>query len=94
MKRPTNWSFYPQGLNLNKILFQKIFEKVYECEFKSQFEERGIFYKFVLIDAMVAKAMKSTGGFIWAMKNYDGDVQSDFVAQGWESKSISIFNPF
>jgi isocitrate dehydrogenase len=61
---------------------KNIFEKVYESEFKSQFEEREIFYKFVLIDAMVAKAMKSTGGFIWAMKNYDGDVQSDFVAQG------------
>jgi len=66
-----------------------MFKEVYEREFKSQFEELGIFYKFVLIDAMVAKAMKSTGGFVWAMKNYDGDVQSDFVAQGFGSLGLT-----
>ncbi|CBY43080.1 unnamed protein product, partial [Oikopleura dioica] len=70
-------------------LYQNMFKEVYEREFKSQFEELGIFYKFVLIDAMVAKAMKSTGGFVWAMKNYDGDVQSDFVAQGFGSLGLT-----
>jgi len=70
-----------------------MFKEVYEREFKSQFEELGIFYKFVLIDAMVAKAMKSTGGFVWAMKNYDGDVQSDFVAQGSRKNKLPIFKP-
>ena len=68
--------------SLQVALGGKIFKEFYDQEFKNQFEECGIFYKFVLIDAMVAKSMKSAGGFIWALKNYDGDVQSDFVAQG------------
>lgn len=51
-------------------------------EYKSQFEAKGILYEHRLIDDMVAQAMKSDGGFIWACKNYDGDVQSDAVAQG------------
>lgn len=51
-------------------------------EYKSQFEAKGILYEHRLIDDMVAQAMKSEGGFIWACKNYDGDVQSDAVAQG------------
>lgn len=52
-------------------------------EYRSQFEAKGIWYEHRLIDDMVAQAMKSEGGFIWACKNYDGDVQSDSVAQGW-----------
>lgn len=52
-------------------------------EYRAQFEAKGIWYEHRLIDDMVAQAMKSEGGFIWACKNYDGDVQSDSVAQGW-----------
>lgn len=52
-------------------------------EYRAQFEANGIWYEHRLIDDMVAQAMKSEGGFIWACKNYDGDVQSDSVAQGW-----------
>ena len=51
-------------------------------EYKSQFEAKGIWYEHRLIDDMVAQALKSEGGFVWACKNYDGDVQSDTVAQG------------
>ena len=51
-------------------------------EFKAQFEAKGIWYEHRLIDDMVAQALKSEGGFVWACKNYDGDVQSDSVAQG------------
>ena len=51
-------------------------------EYKSKYEEAGIWYEHRLIDDMVAQAMKSEGGFVWACKNYDGDVQSDSVAQG------------
>lgn len=51
-------------------------------EYISKFQDRGIWYEHRLIDDMVAQAMKSDGGFIWACKNYDGDVQSDSVAQG------------
>ena len=51
-------------------------------QYKSQFESSGIWYEHRLIDDMVAQAMKSEGGFVWACKNYDGDVQSDSVAQG------------
>ena len=51
-------------------------------EYKSKFEAKGIWYEHRLIDDMVAQALKSEGGFVWACKNYDGDVQSDSVAQG------------
>lgn len=51
-------------------------------DYKSQFEAKGIWYEHRLIDDMVAQALKSEGGFVWACKNYDGDVQSDSVAQG------------
>lgn len=54
-------------------------------EFKTQFEAKGIFYEHRLIDDMVAQALKSSGGFVWATKNYDGDVQSDILAQGFGS---------
>ena len=51
-------------------------------EYKSKYEAKGIWYEHRLIDDMVAQAMKSEGGFVWACKNYDGDVQSDSIAQG------------
>ena len=65
--------------------FKDIFQEVYEKEFESLFREAGITYEHRLIDDMVASAMKWNGGFVWACKNYDGDVQSDTVAQGFGS---------
>ena len=65
--------------------FKDIFQEVYENEFKELFQEAGITYEHRLIDDMVASAMKWHGGFVWACKNYDGDVQSDTVAQGFGS---------
>ncbi|KAF3334746.1 seed maturation protein PM41 [Carex littledalei] len=61
--------------------FKDIFQEVYEAEWKSKFEAAGIWYEHRLIDDMVAYAVKSEGGYVWACKNYDGDVQSDFLAQ-------------
>ncbi|MCV6595925.1 MAG: NADP-dependent isocitrate dehydrogenase [Mangrovicoccus sp.] len=68
--------------------FLEIFAEVYESEFKKAFEEKGIWYEHRLIDDMVACAMKWSGGFVWACKNYDGDVQSDTVAQGFGSLGL------
>jgi isocitrate dehydrogenase len=68
--------------------FKDIFQEVYESEFKGAFEAAGIEYQHRLIDDMVAYAMKSSGGFVWACKNYDGDVQSDSVAQGFGSLGL------
>ncbi|KAK2147700.1 hypothetical protein LSH36_540g01017 [Paralvinella palmiformis] len=65
--------------------FKDIFEEIYEKDYKKQYEAAGIYYEHRLIDDMVAQAMKSEGGFVWACKNYDGDVQSDSVAQGYGS---------
>lgn len=65
--------------------FKDIFQEVYENEFKDAFKQAGITYEHRLIDDMVASAMKWHGGFVWACKNYDGDVQSDTVAQGFGS---------
>ena len=65
--------------------FKDIFQEVYEHEFKDAFAKAGITYEHRLIDDMVASAMKWNGGFVWACKNYDGDVQSDTVAQGFGS---------
>lgn len=59
-------------------------------QYKSQFEAQKIWYEHRLIDDMVAQAMKSEGGFIWACKNYDGDVQSDSVAQGRELEPVEV----
>lgn len=55
--------------------FKDIFQEIYESEYKSQFEAAGLWYEHRLIDDMVAQAVKSQGGFVWACKNYDGDVQ-------------------
>ncbi len=68
--------------------FMDIFMDVYNNEFKSQFEEKGLWYEHRLIDDMVAFALKNDGGFVWACKNYDGDVQSDIVAQGFGSLGL------
>lgn len=68
--------------------FKDIFQEVYENEFRSKFEAAGIHYEHRLIDDMVAAAMKWNGGFVWACKNYDGDVQSDTVAQGFGSLGL------
>lgn len=65
--------------------FKDIFQDIFEKGYQPQFESKGIWYEHRLIDDMVAYAMKSEGGFIWACKNYDGDVQSDSVAQGYGS---------
>ena len=68
--------------------FKDIFEEVYQSEFKSQFLALGITYEHRLIDDMVASALKWSGGYVWACKNYDGDVQSDTVAQGFGSLGL------
>ena len=68
--------------------FKDIFQDIFEAEFKTQFAAAGITYEHRLIDDMVASAMKWNGGFIWACKNYDGDVQSDSVAQGYGSLGL------
>ena len=68
--------------------FKDIFEEVYEEEFRSDFQEAGITYEHRLIDDMVASCLKWEGGYVWACKNYDGDVQSDTVAQGFGSLGL------
>ena len=68
--------------------FEDIFQEVFDAEFKDKFEAAGITYEHRLIDDMVAAAMKWNGGFVWACKNYDGDVQSDTVAQGFGSLGL------
>ena len=68
--------------------FRDIFAEVYEQEYSVKFKEAGLFYEHRLIDDMVAQMLKSTGGFVWACKNYDGDVQSDVVAQGYGSLGL------
>ncbi|XP_046825481.1 isocitrate dehydrogenase [NADP] cytoplasmic [Vespa crabro] len=68
--------------------FKDIFQEIYEKEYKTQFEAKKIWYEHRLIDDMVAYAMKSEGGFVWSCKNYDGDVQSDSIAQGYGSLGL------
>lgn len=68
--------------------FKDIFEEVYEKDYKSEFVAKKLWYEHRLIDDMVAYAIKSNGGFVWACKNYDGDVQSDIVAQGYGSLGL------
>jgi len=86
------WNLYFSSKNtiLKKYdgRFKDIFEEVYQNEFKSKFDELGITYEHRLIDDMVAFCLKSEGGFVWACKNYDGDVQSDIVAQGFGSLGL------
>ena len=68
--------------------FKDIFAEIYETEFKEQFEAAGLTYEHRLIDDMVAASLKWEGGYVWACKNYDGDVQSDTVAQGFGSLGL------
>jgi len=68
--------------------FKDLFEEIYQAEFKHKFDAEGITYEHRLIDDMVAQALKWSGAFVWACKNYDGDVQSDIVAQGFGSLGL------
>jgi isocitrate dehydrogenase len=68
--------------------FKDLFQEVFDAEFKDQFDKEGLTYEHRLIDDMVACAIKWSGGFVWACKNYDGDVQSDIVAQGFGSLGL------
>jgi isocitrate dehydrogenase len=68
--------------------FKDIFQEIYDKEFKAEFAKKNIFYEHRLIDDMVAAALKWSGGYVWACKNYDGDVQSDTVAQGYGSLGL------
>ncbi|MCJ8145029.1 NADP-dependent isocitrate dehydrogenase [Ancylobacter sp. A5.8] len=68
--------------------FRKLFQEIYEAEFKAEFEKHKIWYEHRLIDDMVASTLKWSGGYVWACKNYDGDVQSDIVAQGFGSLGL------
>ncbi|CAA7612853.1 NADP-dependent isocitrate dehydrogenase [Magnetospirillum sp. UT-4] len=87
-----NWPVYLS--TKNTILkaydgrFKDIFQEVYEAEFKAEMDKRGTTYEHRLIDDMVASALKWSGAFVWACKNYDGDVQSDTVAQGFGSLGL------
>jgi isocitrate dehydrogenase len=68
--------------------FKDLFQEIFDKEYKEQFDKAGLWYEHRLIDDMVAYAIKSNGGFVWACKNYDGDVQSDIVAQGYGSLGL------
>ncbi|KAI9329134.1 hypothetical protein DFJ73DRAFT_112726 [Zopfochytrium polystomum] len=68
--------------------FKDIFQEIYETKYADKFKALGIWYEHRLIDDMVAQALKSSGGFVWATKNYDGDVQSDIIAQGYGSLGL------
>ena len=68
--------------------FKDIFQEIFDAEYKDKFEEAGITYFYTLIDDAVARVIRSEGGYIWACKNYDGDVQSDSVAQGFGSLGL------
>ncbi|KAJ3278089.1 Isocitrate dehydrogenase [NADP], mitochondrial precursor (Oxalosuccinate decarboxylase) [Borealophlyctis nickersoniae] len=68
--------------------FKDIFEEIYERDYEAQYKAAGIWYEHRLIDDMVAQALKSSGNFVWATKNYDGDVQSDVLAQGFGSLGL------
>ena len=86
------WPVYLSTKNTNMKAydgrFKDLFEEVFETEFEDKFRDAGISYEHRLIDDMVACAMKWEGGFVWACKNYDGDVQSDTVAQGFGSLGL------
>ena len=68
--------------------FRKTFEEIYDAEYKAKYEQAGIRYFYTLIDDAVARAMKSSGGFVWAMKNYDGDVLSDMISASFGSLAL------
>jgi len=69
-------------------LFLNTFQDIYESQYIEEFKAKGLYYEHRLIDDLVAQAIKGNGGFVWACKNYDGDVQSDIVAQGFGSLGL------
>jgi isocitrate dehydrogenase len=69
-------------------MFKDVFQEIFDAEFKAEFDAKGLTYEHRLIDDMVAAALKWTGGYVWACKNYDGDVESDIVAQGFGSLGL------
>lgn len=79
-----------QGYNFQKYdhTFKDIFQEIYENEYQEKFKELGIEYFYTLIDDAVARVMKAKGGFIWACKNYDGDVMSDMVSSAFGSLAM------
>jgi len=87
-----NWPVFLSTKNtiLKKYdgLFKDIFQEIYEKEYEAEFKKKDIYYEHRLIDDMVAQVLKSDGGFVWACKNYDGDVQSDILAQGYGSLGL------
>ena len=87
-KLPVYFSSKNTILKIYDGQFKDIFQAIYDSEFRADYEKAGITYEHRLIDDMVASAMKWTGGYIWACKNYDGDVQSDLVAQGYGSLGL------
>lgn len=87
-KQPLYFSTKNTILKVYDGMFKDIFDEIYENEYKQKFSDAGISYEHRLIDDMVAQAMKSEGGFVLALKNYDGDVQSDIVAQGYGSLGL------
>ena len=68
--------------------FKEIFQQIFDAEFKDKFEEAGLTYFYSLIDDIVARVMKAEGGFIWACKNYDGDVMSDMISSAFGSLAM------
>eukprot|EP00448_Togula_jolla_P015865 CAMPEP_0170592784 /NCGR_PEP_ID=MMETSP0224-20130122/13104_1 /TAXON_ID=285029 /ORGANISM="Togula jolla, Strain CCCM 725" /LENGTH=1168 /DNA_ID=CAMNT_0010916703 /DNA_START=57 /DNA_END=3563 /DNA_ORIENTATION=- len=87
---------YPLYLSTKSVMlkeydgkFVQIFEKIYETEYKEEFKKQGIWYTHMLIDELISFSMRSNGGFIWACKNYDGDIQSEMVAQGFGSAELA-----
>ncbi|KAH6938487.1 hypothetical protein HPB50_010006 [Hyalomma asiaticum] len=86
---------YPLYLSTKETIMKKydgrfkgIFELLYQKKYKSRFMEKGIFFQHRLMDDMVARSLRMEGGFVWACKNYDGDIQSDFIAQGFGSLGL------
>ena len=71
--------------------FKLIFQRIFEEEYKADFEKAGITYFYTLIDDAVARVMRSEGGFIWACKNYDGDVMSDMISAAFGSLAIDVY---
>eukprot|EP00659_Diplonema_papillatum_P020903 gene20903-32252_t len=69
-------------------MFLQVFEDIFQAEFKKKYDDAGIWYEHRLIDDQVAQVLKGSGGLVWACKNYDGDVQSDIVAQGYGSLGL------
>src|SRR3712207_7302970 len=90
IRRPPRSTLFPYTTLFRSYdgRFKDLFQEVFETEFKDQFEQAGITYEHRLIDDMVAASLKWEGGYVWACKNYDGDVQSDTVAQGFGSLGL------